>query len=234
MAEIDLINGAYSFGDGKHGGLFDFGGGDFRIKAGKIRLHCRPSGGSPHGYAIEIKSEPNIITGTHYGVECTVDAKPAASDSGAGIRGLGGIGRLASGYTKTGGSLLGGYSQACNLGTINGAGVMMAGHYAFLEDGGTFTALSHLAGLWVDSHLTKTISAGITDMVYITNNGSTQFDNVFFIYPGNKITNLFTIDPTDTGLVSAKTDADITFAHYRKVTVKVHGETGWVPVAFDS
>lgn len=230
MAETTLSNGRYDFGDGRHGALYDHGGGDYRVKAGKIRLHCRPSGGSPHGYAVEIKSEPNIITGTHYGVECTVDAKPGASDSGSGTRGLGGIGRLASGYTKTGGSLIGVYGQACNLGTINGSGVMVAGGYMLLEDGGTFTSLSHIAGLWVDSHLTKTISSGVSDMIYITNNGSTTFDNVFFIYPGNKITNLFTIDTTDSGIVGDPVTSDYTFTKTRLVKVVVGGETGYIVV----
>jgi hypothetical protein len=202
-----------------------------QAKNGVTKIHNRPNA---DGYALEVKSEPTIVTGTHYGIECTVDAKPSASDAAAGIRGGGYIGRLAATYTKTGGSLIGGYSQACNLGTLNGAGVIMAGHYSLLEDGGTFTSVSHVAGSWIDSHLTKAVSSGVKDMLYITNNGTTQFDNALFIYPGNKITNLFTIDPTDTGMVGAKVDADIAFAHYRKVNVNVHGTDGWILVGFDA
>jgi len=198
---------------------------------GVAKFHNRPTAAN---YVVEVKGEPTIITGTHYGIECTVDAKPSASDTGAGIRGGGLIGRLAATYTKTGGSLIGGYSQVCNLGTINGAGVMVAGQYSLIEDGGTYTAVSHLAGLWVDSHLTAAVSAGVKDMIYITNNGTTTFDNALFIYPGNKITNLLTIDSTDTGMVGAKVDADIALAHYRKVNVNVHGEAGWILVGFDA
>jgi hypothetical protein len=202
-----------------------------QAKNGVTKIHNRPNA---DGYALEVKSEPTVVTGTHFGIECTVDAKPSTATSAAGIRGGGFIGRLAATYTMTGGSLIGGYSQACNLGTINGASAMVAGHYTLIEDGGTFTAVDHLAGAWIDSHLTKTVSAGIKDMLYITNNGTTQFDNVMYIYPGNKITNLFTIESTDTGLVSAKTDADIAYAHYRKVNVNVHGQAGWILVGFDS
>jgi hypothetical protein len=196
----------------------------FQTKHGLVKFHSRPNGS---GYAVEVKSEPTIITGTHYGIECTVDAKPSASDPAAGIRGGGFIGRLAATYTKTGGSLIGGYSQACNLGTINGAGAMMAGHYALIEDGGVFTSLSHLAGLWVDSHLTKTISGGSADMVYITNNGSTQFDNALYIYAGNHITNLFTID-TASGMVGDAVTSDYTFTKTRLIKVVAGGETGYL------
>jgi len=198
---------------------------------GVTKFHNRPN---TDGYALEVKSEPTVVTGTHFGIETTVDAKPSTATSAAGVRGVGSICRLAATYTMTGGSLIGGYSQVCNLGTVNGSGVMVAGQYALIEDGGTYTAVSHLAGLWVDSHLDQTVTAGVKDMIYVTNNGDTTFDNALFIYPGNKITNLFTIDPTDTGMVAAKVDADIALAHYRKVSVNVHGEAGWLLVGFDS
>lgn len=203
----------------------------FIVSSGLSKFHNHAT---TDGYGVEVKTDPTVVTGTHFGIECTVDATPSTATSAAGIRGLGGIGRLAATYTMTGGSLIGSYGQACNLGTLNGSGVMMAGSYSLLEDGGTFTAVSHIAGAWIDSHLTKTVTAGVKDMLYITNNGTTQFDNALFIYPGNKITNLVTIDSTDTGLVSAKTDADIAYAHYRKVNVNIHGEAGWLLVGFDS
>ncbi len=233
MPEIQLINDSYAFGDGKHGGLFDFGDGDFRIKAGKIRLHTRPTGGSPWGYGIEIKSEPNVVSGTHFGVECTVDAKPNTATSQAGIRGLGGIARLKSGYTMTGGGLIGVYGQINNLGTINGAGSINAAGYFLIEAGGTWTAVSHLAGLWVDSHLAAAPSAGSLNMVYITNNADAQYDDVFYIYAGNKITNLFTID-TASGMVSDETDADYTFAHYVKIKCYAGGKTRYLIADADS
>lgn len=197
----------------------------FQAKNGVSKIHNRPNA---DGYALEVKSEPTVVTGVHFGIETTVDAKPSTATSAAGIRGIGAICRLAATYTMTGGSLIGGYSQVCNLGTINGSGAMVAGHYALVADGGTYTAVSHLSGLWVDSQLAQTVSAGIKDMLYITNNGSTTFDNVFFIYPGNKITNLFTIDPTSSGMVSDATTSDYTFTKTRKIKVVAGGETGYL------
>jgi hypothetical protein len=181
------------------------------------------------GYAVEIKSDPVIVTGTHFGAEITVDATPSTATSAAGIRGVGGIGRLAATYTMTDGSLIGSYGQACNLGTLNGSGIFMAGSYSLLEDGGTFTAVSHVSGLWVDSHLTKTITAGLSELAYLTNNGTTTLDNALYVYAGNKITNLFTID-TASGMVSDATTADYTFTKTRKVKVVVGGETGYLIV----
>lgn len=198
----------------------------FQATDGVCKIHTRPATG---GYSLEVKSEPTIITGTHFGIECTVDAKPTASDTASGIRGGGFIGRLYTGYTKTGGSLIGGYSQVCNNGTINGSGAMVAGHYSLIEDGGTYTAVSHLSGLWIDSHLDQTVTAGVTDFLYISNNGDTTFDNAIYIYAGNKITNLFTIS-TASGLVSDATTADYTFTKTRKVKVNVGGETGYIIV----
>jgi len=192
-----------------------------QAKNGVTKLHNRPNA---DGYVLEVKGEPTIVTGTHFGVECTVDAKPSTATSAAGIRGLGGISRLAATYTMTGGSLIGSYGQVCNLGTINGSGAMVAGMYALIEDGGTYTAVSHLAGLWVDSHLDQAVSAGIKDMVYISNNGDTVFDNAIYVYAGNKITNLLSLN-TATGMVSDATTADYTFTKTRKIKITVDGVT---------
>jgi hypothetical protein len=197
-----------------------------QTKYGVVKFHSRPN---IDGYVVEVKGEPTIVTGTHFGIECTVDAKPSTATSQAGIRGLGGIGRLKATYTMTGGSLIGAYGQACNLGTINGSGAMIAGMYGLLEDGGTFTAVSHIAAGWLDTHLTKTITAGVYDLLYMTNNGTTQVDNAIYIYAGNKITNLMTID-TASGMVGDKASGDFTFTATRKVKVNVGGETGYIIV----
>jgi len=194
---------------------------------GVSKIHARPTAA---GYALEVKSEPTIITGTHFGIEATVDAEPSASDAASGIRGIGAIGRLSSGYTKTGGSLLGGYSQATNLGTINGSGVMVAGHYTLLGSGGTYTAVSHIASLWVDSQLAQTITSGIADMVYISNNGSTTFNDAFYIYAGNKITNLMTIS-TASGMVGANNAGDATFSNWKAIKIDLDGTTHYLIAA---
>jgi len=197
-----------------------------QTKYGVVKFHSRPN---IDAYVVEVKGEPTKVTGNFFNIESTVDHKPSTVTSALGVRGLGGIGRLAATYTMTGGSLVGAYGQACNLGTINGSGAMVAGLYGLLEDGGTFTAVSHIAAVWLDTHLAQTITAGIYDLLYMTNNGTTQVDNAIYIYAGNKITNLMTID-TATGMVGDKVNGDFTFTATRKVKVKVGGETGYIVV----
>jgi hypothetical protein len=186
------------------------------------------------GYAIEAKSNFNGTTTSHFGITSTVDYEPTGNTATAGgVQGLQGVGRLAASKTVTGGSIIGTYGQACNLGTINGSGVMIAGLYGLIEDGGTYTACSHVTPCWIDSHLTKTITAGTFDMCYITNNGTTVADNVFYVYAADRITNLFTINTTDgsgTKMVSDATTADYTFTKTRKVKVNVGGEVGYLVV----
>jgi len=132
---------------------------------------------------------------------------------------------LAATYTMTGGSLVGLYGQVSNLGTINGSGAILAELYGLLEDGGTFTAVSHIASAWLDSHLTKTISSGDSELLYMTNNGSTTLGSAIYLRPGNKITNFMTID-TASGMVSDKTEGDFTFTATRKIKVNVGGVNG--------
>ena len=180
------------------------------------------------GYAIEAKSNFNGTTTAHFGITSTVDYEPTGNTATAGgVQGLQGVGRLAASKIVTGGSIIGTYGQACNLGTINGSGVMVAGLYGLIEDGGTWTACSHVTPCWIDSHLDQTVTAGSFDMCYITNNGATVADNAFYIYAGNNITNLFTID-TASGMVSDSTTADYTFTKTRKIKVVAGGETGYL------
>ena len=193
----------------------------FQAKNGVSKIHNRPNA---DGFALEVKSEPTVVTGTHFGIETTVDAKPSTATSQAGVRGIGGICRLKDTYTMTGGSLIGTYGQVCNLGTVNGSGAMVAGMYSLIEDGGVYTAVSRVASMWVDSHLDQTVTAGVKDMVYITNNGDTTFDNAIEVYAGNKITNLLSIN-TASGMVGDAVTADYTFTKTRKIKITVDGTT---------
>jgi len=198
-----------------------------QTKDGVVKFHNRPT---TDAYVLEVKSEVTSVAGTHFGIETTVDHHPSTAASALGARGTGSICRLASGHTMTGGSLVGGYSQVSNIGTQNGAGIIDAAHYCLIEEGGgTFTAVEHVAALWLDSHLDQTITAGKSSFAYISNNGDTTFDNVFYIYAGDHITNLFTIDALgDTGIVSAATTADYTFTKYYRIKVNVNGETAYL------
>lgn len=138
-------------------------------------------------FALQVKTEFTSTNASHTPVESTVDWK-AAGTTGGGVRGLQGVARLASGYTATAGSIIGTYGQFSTSGVLNGSGIFGAGLYGLIENGGTYTAVGHVAACWLDSHLSQTVSAGHTSFAYITNNGSTTFEQVFYIYGGNKIT----------------------------------------------
>ncbi len=163
-----------------------------------VKIFNRPT---TDAFALQVKSEFTDTDAGHNCLEVTADCK-AALAAGGGNTAVQGVSRLAATFTATAGTLIGTYGQVCNLGTLNGSGIMLAGIYGLIEDGGTYTAVSHVAAGWFDSHLTKTVSAGSAELLYLTNNGSTTLGQVFFIYPGNKITRLFTIDATYTGMVT--------------------------------
>ena len=165
---------------------------------GMTKLFNRPL--TLDAFAVQVKSEVGATSAAaHACIEVTVDW--TVSPSSGYVRAVQGVARLAAAQTMTGGAIEGLYGQFCNLGIINGAGVMCNAIYGLIEDGGTYTAIDHLAAAWLDSHLTKTITAGVVDFLYISNNGSTTFNDVFYIYGGNKISDLFAFDTCGTMIV---------------------------------
>jgi len=201
-----------------------------QFTGGVVKVHNRTS--TTGGYSLEVKGEPTQLSGTFFGVETTVDHKPSAATSALGARGNGGICRLAATYTMTSGSLVGSYGQVCSLGTLNGSGIMVSGSYSLVADGGTYTAVSHINAAWLDSQLAQTITAGKSEFLYITNNGSTTFDNALYVYAGNKITNLFEIN-TASGMVGANQagGSTLNFTNYRLIKIVLEGETYYLPAA---
>jgi hypothetical protein len=135
------------------------------------------------GYAIEAKSDFIGTTTSHFGITSTAEWEPTGGTATAGgVQGLQGVARIKASQTITGGSLIGTYGQACNLGTINGGGVMVAALYGLIEDGGVYTAVSHVASLWLDSHLTQAVG-GHHELLYMTNNGTTKMDSAIYLDP---------------------------------------------------
>ena len=201
----------------------------FQATDGVCKIHNRPS---TSGYALEVKSEPSIVTGTHFGIETTVDHIPSTATSGLAVRGVGGIARLKASYTVTTGSLIGSYGQVCNLGTLNGGTIVAAGAYGLIEDGGTWTAVSRVAAGWFDSHLDATVTSGVVDMLYLTQNGETQFTNAIELYCNNKITNLLSINAAS-GLVSANTvgGSTLDFTNWVAIKITIDGTTHYIPAA---
>lgn len=198
-----------------------------------VKIFARPTTGFATtftgAFGLQVKSE---FTGTatgHACVEVTADWKGNGA-AGGGVRAVQGVARVASTFTMGAGSLIGNYGQIKVDGTVNGAAAMLAAQYGLIEDGGTYTACSHVAAGWFDSHLTKTVTAGTASLLYLTNNGTTTLDSVFFVYAGNKITNLFNIDSVDTGLVSDITAGAATITNWRTIKCNIHGETKYLVV----
>jgi hypothetical protein len=144
-------------------------------------------------FCIQAKSEYTGTASNHALIEATCDWKGNGTTGGR-IQAVQAVGRIASTFTLGAASAFGSYNQFANNGTINSASAFAAASYHLLEDGGVYTAVDHVASAWFDTHLTKTVSAGSYQMFYITNNGTTQMDQVFYIYGGNKITSLFELD----------------------------------------
>jgi hypothetical protein len=200
-------------------------GGAVRFDGAQVKVFNREAG-TVDAFALQVKSEPTSPTAGHAMIEGTCDWEPSsAAQAGSGVRAVQGVSRLQAAKTVAGGSMIGVYGQVANGGTINGSGVMVAAMYGLLEaGGGAYTALSHMAAAWLDSHLTETVSAGSVDLLYMTNNGSTQIDNAFYIYGGDKVTHLFNLDTVD-GMASI-TGVPDTAAGWIKI--KVEGQTKYI------
>lgn len=200
-------------------------GGAFRVDGSQAKFFNRDAG-AVDAFCIQVKSEPSSPTAGHAMIEGTCDWEPSsASQAGSGVRAVQGVSRLQASKTAGGGSIIGLYGQAANNGTINGSGVMVAAMYGLIEaGGGTYTALSHISACWLDSHLTETITAGTFDLLYMTNNGETQVDNAFYVYAGNKITNLFNVN-TASGMAAV---AGICNTAAGSLKVVVEGQTKYL------
>lgn len=220
-------SGNLIFKSGVAGTYIRFGVTDEPLQA---KFHSRPT---TLGSAVEVRSKPSSATAEHAAIDAMLEPDPTGDTQTAGYgRALQGVVRTIAGHSMTAGSLQGVYGQFCNLGTLNGSGIMANAIYGLIEDGGTYTAVSHLAAAWLDSHLTKTVTAGNTEFLYISNNGSTTYDNGIYVYAGNKITNLFNIN-TASGMVSDN-DAGggtVDFTNWRKIKIVLEGETYYLLAA---
>jgi hypothetical protein len=216
-----------TFGDttGKYF-LWDASDNLFRVN-GVTKMFNRPT---TDAFAVQIKSEFTDTDAGHNCLEVTADCK-AALTTGGGNTAIQGVSRLAATYTATAGTIIGTYGQACNLGTMNGSGIMMAALYGIIEDGGTFTAVSHVASAWLDSHLTKSVT-GEHELLYMTNNGSSTMDQAMYVYAGNKITNLLNIN-TASGMVSADNagGSTLNFTNWKTIKMVLDGETHYLVAA---
>lgn len=185
---------------------------------GRLKLDVRPTGGTTEDYAFQIRSESGKTSGSHWGIDSETHLKATGA---ANIMGVRGVGVIDTGYTATGVSLVGVYGQVRADGALAGSGSMMAALYGLVEASAAITA-SHVASLWLDSHQANTVT-GEHELMYMTNNGAARMDQAIFLYPGNKITHLLTIDPTDDGLVSDASGKTLT--PLKAINVKIDGVT---------
>lgn len=182
---------------------------------GNTRFHKRPTSDD---YVIQLRSTSTKTSGTHWGVDAETHL---IANGTASIRSVQGVAVLDATYTSTDGTLIGVYAQARSDGTFNAAGGFLAAIYGVIEASAAITA-SHVCSAWLDSHQANTVT-GEHELLYMTNNGAATMDQAIFLYPGNKITHLITIDPTDTGLVADATGETLT--PVKKINVKIDGTT---------
>jgi len=185
---------------------------------GRLKLDVRPTGGTTEDYALQIRSESGKTTGSHWGIDSETHLKATGA---ANIMGVRGVAVVDSTYTATAVTFIGTYGQVRADGTIAGSGSMMAGLYGLVEASAAITA-SHVCSAWLDSHQANAVT-GEHELLYMTNNGAAQMDQAIFLYPGNKITHLLTIDPTDDGLVADATGKTLT--PIKAINVKIDGTT---------
>jgi len=211
-------------------GEFDVSASNFETQNLQHKIHVHDT---TRTYAVEVKYDYWGVTGLAYGIDVTVEIEPGggtpASRTAGGLRSVQGVARLGSGFTITGGTDIAIYGQYCNNGTLNGTAYASPGYF-LVEDGGTWTAISGLYGLWIDSHLAQTISSGASYFLNITNNAATTWDAAINVYGGNAITNLLRIS-TASGMVSANTVADATFANWKTLKVDLDGTTHYLIAA---
>lgn len=183
---------------------------------GRLKLDVRPTGGTTEDYAFQIRSESGKTSGTHLGIDNETHLKASGTATVMSTRGVAVVDAT---YTQTGGTLVGVYGQARADGTVAGS-AFMAGLYGLIEEGGGAVTASHVASAWLDSHRNTAVTAE-HELLYMTNNGTATMDQAIFIYPGDKITRLLKIDPTDTGMVDDATGQTLT--PVKKIKVMIDG-----------
>lgn len=178
-------------------------------------------------YGAQFRTEYNAATGDFFGIDA--EAHQQVSRTAGGVRGLSMTARVVASTTVSGSAnIVGGHFLLDNDGTLNGTG-LHAALVAKVDAGGTFTAVGHLASLWVDSLQAGTVT-GNHELIYATNNGASVMDNFLYLYAGNKITSFMKID-TATGMVSANTVGDATFANWKTIKIDLDGTVHYLIAA---
>lgn len=158
---------------------------------GIMKVHNRPV--STDTYALEVKIDYKQSTGPAQGAfQCSTRVYPTSNTSAVDARGGYFQCQLHADDTMTAGGMTGLYTQVHNNGTgiLNGAAIQVESLRTDIADGGTWTAIERLCSLKVTSNLSQTISAGLFDLLYISNDGSTVADNAINVGTGTYTTGL--------------------------------------------
>ena len=149
--------------------------------------------------AIKIVSTPTIDDG-EYHVPIWVDAQLALTGGGSiyGVRGhvgtVNGVTQDATGYQ------IGVHGRILNLGTVDNGGIIIAGLMGQTLPGGTYTAVSHMACAWLTWQNTTTVTAGHTEILYLSHNAAGfTLDSFIYVYGANATNYFMTFDPTMSG-----------------------------------
>jgi hypothetical protein len=207
--------------------------------AGTMKIHCHQLAAvADDVYANEFKGEflnttANVMDGiaAHFHM--------AASNTGT-MRSILGVAYLDTGVTLSGtlatGSWISGILGSVNVaGVINGTAVTVTGVYGGLGSmvGGTLTACKHMSAIWADSQVTQVPSAGESQLLLMTNGLGATLKQAIYIDANDRISEFAHFVNCAT-MISAKTDADVAYAHYRKLLVTVDGNPGWIYVEMAS
>jgi hypothetical protein len=134
------------------------------------------------------------------------------------------------------GYIVGAQAKLDNKGVIgdgNSGGIYAAAGLSQVSGAGTYGADAQLYGHWIDFQSGMGAPPATAHMLNITNNSGQTVRDAVKVYGGNGLTYLMDLD-TCGGMIGAKVDADVTYAHYKKVAVIVDGVAGWLVVGFNS
>lgn len=184
---------------------------------GQSKFIYRPTSS---GFGTQVKTEFSGTAAEHNAFESTADWT-ANGTTGGGVRAISGLARVDSTYSLgSTANLLGVRGIVQNSGTVSGTG-NHAALYGLIETDQAWTAVGHLAGIWIDSHLAATPGSGNFSMAYMSNNGAATFGQAFYIYGGDKVTNLLALD-TVSGMVSTTTTG-IPSGTIQKIQILING-----------
>lgn len=233
------------FGDTPADNYFDFdasyprfkitsgtaGAGRLEVHQGDLKIHNHSVSS---GYVSEFKIEFTNTTGTLYGNHRTTIMTSVFTGTGNSMIGTFNNFYIGATYSITSASAsyfatVG--NSFLNQGTLNGAGINCGCTWSLIDDGGTWTAISALRNLWLDTHLAQTISAGVFYMLDITVNGTTQPDALIHTSSGSSTNPILHLAGNNGAAVSTDGTPGAVTGATGWIKVAINGSTRYIPLA---